>query len=121
MEQFNDFYVTIALIIRTGSLVILFIWGFYRAFVTDFLIRRILFAMLTFTTVLFMTLAIDTPANPYRSLFYLNLASLVIYEFAKEMRTERFFDAFKTARSMRKKLMDITHQGQHQKPSAIKH
>lgn len=125
MESQLDFYHIAAVIIRIVSLGILFLWGFYRAFVTDLLIRRILYALLTFTTILFMTLVADTPANMYRNFFFLNLAALKVYEFFLEAKTERFSDAFKTMRGMRKKLMDTIHHTERPreglKGSPIKH
>lgn len=119
MEDLID-YGDISNIIRFICLGIIFIWGFYRAFVTDFIIRRFLFAMQTFTTILFMTLTSDIPASPYRNLFYLNLAAIVVYDLVQEAKTERFVDAFRTVGMMRKKLFELAHSRSLHKSTSAK-
>lgn len=113
METFFAEYGGFLVYFRYACLGILFLWSFYQAFVNESITRRILFAMLTFTTVMFMVLVSDSPANPWRNLFYINLALLCLYNFSKEVKTQRFVDAFKTANAMREKLVNMTHPGNH--------
>lgn len=106
MEQTNSLFYDIGFYLRYVSFGVIFLWAFYRAFVTEYTVKRFAFAMLTFTTVAVAIFAYERPVNLSSLAFIGNIGVICIIDLIVETRKLRFWEAF---RRSKKKITDYIH------------